>query len=824
MKDLGKDLRDFGKNLSFKVTAPLALLGGVAVRTFVKFEKSMLKVKARVDQTGGSFEGLTELAEKLGRTTVFTAGQAAEAMAELTQLGVEANTIFKVLPKVLDLAAAGNLDLADSAKTVIGIMNGMQIGVQDVGNVVDVLAKASVTSAADVQALGDAFKKVGPVAKQAGIKLTTITAMVQILKNVSLEGAEAGTAIRNIISRLGNTSSVAGKKLKAMGVVVADELTGKLKQPRILFDEITNAMNRFGLTTVEQGTLISQLVGERMKGAFFALAEVGGAGLDKLTAKLGDVEGTAAEIAKTQIGGLFGAFKLLNSAIEGVELTIGKILEPTLNAIASRIVKLTQTFQSLSPFLQKSIVAFAAVAAAIGPVTFALGALVAIFPAVVTGFALVKVKSIAAGKAIATFTKATWAAVAANTALIGPILLGIATLALVANVVSIVVANWDVLVEAFTDGGKILGQILQNVFNDAKMWLVDRFKPIFTFFALSFSALSEIIGGWLNSAKKFYRLSFIAAKKWLVDKLLKVINKAIGFFNKLAVLWGGSIEKLKNFKKIKAGAEEAAKILKLSFDVAYKGLEDGANEAKKAVVKNLKLIKVVGKVTGDTIKNTFKNAFEETQRSAKINFEKIKKLMQELVFRPVLPEKLPGPGAAPAAAGAAPGGVPDPTKLDEIKDKNKVTVAEMIEDWARFSKESQDKLEDFGALASQTFQAFSQGFADAVADSIIFGESFADAMERVFKDVAKQIISALIQIGIQRLVTSALTIATSKVDMGAQVADAAAITFARAFFSRGWDSNYWPSNCPCNSRWRSYGNETWCFGRWCYAVCRRGNC
>ena len=40
MKKVGKDMTEFGKKIALRITAPIALLGVLSVRTFINFEKS----------------------------------------------------------------------------------------------------------------------------------------------------------------------------------------------------------------------------------------------------------------------------------------------------------------------------------------------------------------------------------------------------------------------------------------------------------------------------------------------------------------------------------------------------------------------------------------------------------------------------------------------------------------------------------------------------------------------------------------------------------------------------------------------------------------
>ena len=63
--------------------------------------------------TVGDFTGsLRDFAQQEGATTAFSATQAAEALNYMALAGYDATTSVQMLPNVLNLAAAGGMDLA----------------------------------------------------------------------------------------------------------------------------------------------------------------------------------------------------------------------------------------------------------------------------------------------------------------------------------------------------------------------------------------------------------------------------------------------------------------------------------------------------------------------------------------------------------------------------------------------------------------------------------------------------------------------------------------------------------------------------------------
>ena len=159
-----------------------------SIRVFASFESSMLRVKAITGATGQEFEDLTNLAKELGATTAFTARESAEAMGFLAQAGFDVKEINEALPRVLSLAAAGQLELASAADITASVLRGFSLTADESGRVADVLAASASSANTSVQEMGEAFKFAGPVASAMGISIEEAAAALGVLWNAGLKG------------------------------------------------------------------------------------------------------------------------------------------------------------------------------------------------------------------------------------------------------------------------------------------------------------------------------------------------------------------------------------------------------------------------------------------------------------------------------------------------------------------------------------------------------------------------------------------------------------------------------------------------------------
>ncbi|WP_051236452.1 phage tail tape measure protein [Paenibacillus pinihumi] len=136
------------------LTAAYAAVIAKSVEAAATFEQSMAKVKAVSGATASEFKRLQDQALELGATTVFTAGQAADAQGYLAIAGFKTNEIIAAMPGVLNLAAAAQMDLGRTADIASNILTGFQLKAEETGRVTDVMAKAFTSSNTSMEQLG----------------------------------------------------------------------------------------------------------------------------------------------------------------------------------------------------------------------------------------------------------------------------------------------------------------------------------------------------------------------------------------------------------------------------------------------------------------------------------------------------------------------------------------------------------------------------------------------------------------------------------------------------------------------------------------------
>ncbi len=316
-------------DLTKTAATKLAGLAKSSVSVGMNFDASMSQVAATMGTTVDQIDNLTKVAKEMGSTTKFTATQAADALNYLALAGYDADKAAEVLPSVLNLAAAGGMDLAYASDLVTDAMASLNIeankqNVDDFGNK---LAMAASKANANVSQLGEAILTVGGTAANLKGGTTELTTALGLLANVGIKGAEGGTHLRNIILSLQSPTDEAAKKMQKLGLQVYDA-QGNMRGLNDILGDLNSAMN--GMTQGQKDSIINQLFNKTDLAAVNGLLAAQGDQWDTLAAQIDNADGAMGQMAETQIDNLQGAMTIMSSAFEGMQLAVYDELEPTL--------------------------------------------------------------------------------------------------------------------------------------------------------------------------------------------------------------------------------------------------------------------------------------------------------------------------------------------------------------------------------------------------------------------------------------------------------------------------------------------------------------
>ena len=348
----------FGKafGLGFKalgataiVGGGLAILGKQAVSAEASFSQTMNTLAAATKTPRSGIQALTDLALKFGADTVFSAGEAANAMLELAKGGLTVAQIRAgALSETLTLAAASGASLEESATILSNAMNTFGLSAKDTPKITAALAGGANASTASIQSLGQALQQVGPGAKTAGLSVQETVAALAAFDNAGIKGSDAGTSLKTMLSRLVPQSKRAAGAMNSLGVDFTDAQGNFLPIIEVA-QQLQDALK--GVSDAERTSALNKIFGSDATRAASVLADEGAAGLRKYIAATNDL-GAAQEVADARMKGTAGAVEQLKGSFETAQLRIGQALAP---AIQGGAKLLTRALNSLAENIPKLV-------------------------------------------------------------------------------------------------------------------------------------------------------------------------------------------------------------------------------------------------------------------------------------------------------------------------------------------------------------------------------------------------------------------------------------------------------------------------------------
>ncbi|MGN0675109.1 MAG: phage tail tape measure protein, partial [Oscillospiraceae bacterium] len=410
--DTGLDNNGFAKNLGTLTTAATAAAATIttaftaasaaAVNVGMNFESSMSQVAATMGITSAAeeFEILSQAAKDMGETTKFSASQAGEALNYLALAGYDAEKSVAALPTVLNVAAAGGMELASASDMITDAMSALGLETSQMATFADQLAVTAQKSNTSVSQLGEAILTVGGTAKSLSGGVVEMNTALGILADNGIKGAEGGTALRNVILSLSAPTSTAAETLDRLGVTAFDA-SGSMRPLEDTFADLNTALSK--LSDQDKNAVLNDIFNKVDLKSVNALLGTSAERFDQLSGYIADCEGAAADMAKTMDDNLKGDLTIMQSALEGAGIAAyEKFQVPMRTAVqevTASIGDLTKSLTDgeLSDSMDKVASAFSDIA------SNALKILANdVLPAVVQGFALIvdhgsEIISVAAG-------------------------------------------------------------------------------------------------------------------------------------------------------------------------------------------------------------------------------------------------------------------------------------------------------------------------------------------------------------------------------------------------------------------------------------------
>lgn len=327
------------------------------IQKFGEFQDQLNQTRAVTGATTQDMKLLENQALKLANATKFTASEIAAAQGELAKAGFDkVNDVLLATPGILNLAAAGNMAVAQSAELSAGAINGFGLKAKDAQMVADIFAKTANLSAVGLSDIAETAKYAAPSFRIAGQSIDDFATLTAIMGNNMIKGSMAGTALSTGLTRLATQPKAALKALDKWKIVTHDQKGNMIN----IIDLLIQMKHKLkDATQQEKVAALTKIFGMEASRGFLAVLNASETEIRKMQKQMKDYNVASQKMADIMNSGVLPAFNKLKSAVEVFLIKVGQQLAPTVTKVVDKIRLMVNWLNSLSPSTYKTIGIFA---------------------------------------------------------------------------------------------------------------------------------------------------------------------------------------------------------------------------------------------------------------------------------------------------------------------------------------------------------------------------------------------------------------------------------------------------------------------------------
>lgn len=335
----------------------------LAVAKYAEFDAQMSSVQAATHETTENMGLLRDAAIEAGASTVFSATEAAQAIEELAKAGVSTTDILGGgLAGALDLASAGQLDVAQAAEIAATAMTQFGLAGTKVPHIADLLAAGAGKAQGSVEDLSNALNQGGLVASQTGLTIEETTGALAAFASAGLTGSDAGTSFKSMLQRLTPQSAEAKEKMDELGISAYDA-QGQFIGLEAFAGNLQGALK--DLTPEARNAALGVIFGSDAVRGASVIYEQGAKGIGQWIDKVDDT-GYAAETARLKLDNLKGDLEKLGGAFDTALIQTGSSANGVLRNLVQTVTFLVDSFGSAPPQLLAANLGLLVVIASVG--------------------------------------------------------------------------------------------------------------------------------------------------------------------------------------------------------------------------------------------------------------------------------------------------------------------------------------------------------------------------------------------------------------------------------------------------------------------------
>ena len=479
----GQALVGLGVGIGAVGAAGLAFFGA-SLKTAVEYNQQTALTQTQLDKVNASFNDLKTLGRDIGSTVPVAFEQIQPALYDIfSSIDTNLAGARVLLDSFSHSAVAGQVNLQDSARATIGILNAFHMKVSEVSTVQDVMFQLVRKGVGTYAQFAETIGRATPSASKAGQSVQTLAGMMAFLTRNGLSAAMAAASAARALDAVANPGTE--DNFKRFGLSVRNA-AGEFKPMTQIIQEMQDKLST--MTAPQRAAalhaMFSRSGGTIQAMRFFNVAVKQADQLKSLTNDMIHSKGAMAGAYDIMFKQPQTQVQLLKNNISILRTEVGDMLVPAFQKVTGWIIVAVKWFNNLSPGVKKAIVYFTLFA------SIAL-VIVGVITAVAGIFLILSAGAAAAGTSLA------------------------AIVAVAAPVIGVLIAI-GVAIYFVIKYHKQIWSFMKVVWHDIETWVVSAWQAIWGYIGPTVTAIYDVIVNVFTAV-----LNFVVNTFWAVFNAVK---------------------------------------------------------------------------------------------------------------------------------------------------------------------------------------------------------------------------------------------------------------------------------------------------------------